>query len=171
MGRNPAGRGPGTPRPLPREIRVRVADARSHYQALALALERISGEDYGQALRTRDAERLAAHAYPIERPFEILTNYVIELAHMGLELAGKDSTGTASVILERLRAEGVTSEQRRVTLKHIHDQRNELQHEYPDARAALIYDAAASLVGELPGFFQEYAAWMRKLGFGKQQRK
>ena len=171
MGRNPVGREPGTPRPLPRKIRVRLADTRSHYQALALALERISGEDYGQALATRDAERLAVHAYPIERPLEILTNYVIELARMGLELAGKDSTGTAPVILERLRAEGVIGEQRRATLKSIHDQRNELQHEYPDARAALVYDAAVGLVDELPGFFRDYAAWMRHLGFAKQQRK
>ena len=41
------------------------------------------------------------------------------------------------------------------------------QHEYPDARAALVYDAAKVQVAELPGFFRDYAAWMRKLGFGR----
>lgn len=155
--------------PLPRQVRVRLVDARSHFHALALALERTSREEYGRALATRDAEGLATHAYPVERPFEILTNYMIELARMGLDLAGKDSTGAAPAILDRLRAERVITERRRRTLKHVHEQRNELQHEYPDARAGLVYDAAVALVSELPGFFRDYGAWMRALGFARQR--
>ncbi len=97
-------------RKLPSEIRVRLADARSHYRALVFALGRSSVDDYAQALKTREAEALTQHAYPLERPFEILDNYVVELARAGLELAGKDSTGTASAVLTRLHAEGVISE-------------------------------------------------------------
>lgn len=156
-------------RRLPREIRVRLADAGSHYRALALALERISSTEYEQALATREAEALTSHAYPIERPFEILDNYVGELARLGLDAAGKDSTGTAPTILKRLHAEGVISEARRKKLRDVHDRRNELQHEYPDARAALVYEDAQTLVAELPGFFRDYAKWMRELGFGEHQ--
>jgi uncharacterized protein YutE (UPF0331/DUF86 family) len=154
---------------LPRDIRVRLADARSHYRALVFALEQISAADYERALRTREAEALTQHAYPLERPFEILDNYVAELARAGLDLAGKDSTGAASAILERLQGEGVISDARRTKLRDVHDRRNELQHEYPDARAALVYEAATTLVAELPGFFRDYGAWMRALGFGEQR--
>jgi len=152
---------------LPREIRVRLADARSHYRALVLALEQISAADYEQALRTREAAALTQHAYPLERPFEILDNYVVELVRAGLDLAGKESTGTASAILKRLHGEGVISGARRTKLRDVHDRRNELQHEYPDARAALVYDAATVLVAELPGFFRDYARWIRELGFSE----
>ena len=91
-------------RTLPREIRVRLADARSHYRALVLALDQISAAEYEDALKTREAEALTGYAYPLERPFEILDNYVVELARAGLEVAGKDSTGTASAVLTRLHA-------------------------------------------------------------------
>ena len=156
-------------RKLPRDIRLRLADAGSHYRALGLALDEISAADYEQALRTRDAAALTRHAYPIERSFEILDNYVIELARLGLDAAGKDSTGSAPAVLQRLRAESVISEARRGKLSDVNDRRNELQHEYPDARAALVYEAAQVLAAELPGFFRDYAAWLRKLGFGERQ--
>lgn len=155
-------------RSLPRDIRVRLADAHSHYRALVLALDQIARADYESALRTREAGALTRNAYPLERPFEILDNYVIELARLGLDLAGRDSTGSALSILRRLSAEDVISETRREKLADVHDRRNELQHEYPDARAAEIYDAARVLVAELPGFFRDYAAWMRGLGFGER---
>ena len=133
-----------------------------------LALERISLDDYGQALRRRDAEGLTTAAYPVERPFEIIDNYAIELSRLGLELAGLDSGGSGPAILARLRIAGVISAARCERLTRIHAQRNELQHEYPDARAALVYEAAQLQVAEMPGFFRDYAAWMRKLGFGFQ---
>ena len=156
-------------RKLPRDIRLRLADAGSHYRALGLALDEISAADYEHALRTRDAAALTRHAYPIGRSFEILDNYVIELARLGLDAAGKDSTGSAPAVLQRLRAESVISEARRGKLSDVNDRRKELQHEYPDARAALVYEAAQVLAAELPGFFRDYAAWLRKLGFGERQ--
>ena len=140
-------------------MRTRLADTRSHYRALVLALERISAADYEQALATRDADALTQHAYPLERPFEILDNYIVELARLGLDAAGADSTGTAPAILKRLHAEGVISESRRKKLTDVHHRRNELQHE--DAGAALVYEAARLLADELPGFFRDYAKWMR----------
>jgi uncharacterized protein YutE (UPF0331/DUF86 family) len=154
-------------RGLPRQMRTRLADTRSHYRALVLALERISAADYEQALATRDADALTQHAYPLERPFEILDNYIVELARLGLDAAGADSAGTEPEILKRLHAKGVISESRRKKLRDVHDRRNELQHEYPDARATLVYEAARVLVDELPGFFRDYAKWMRELGFEK----
>jgi uncharacterized protein YutE (UPF0331/DUF86 family) len=156
------------PRNLPHQMRTRLADTRSHYRALVLALDRISAADYEQALTTRDADALTQHAYPLERPFEILDNYIVELARLGLDAAGLDSTGSAPGILTRLHSEGVISESRRKKLRDVHDRRNELQHEYPDARATLVYDAVRVLADELPGFFRDYAKWMRALGFGEQ---
>jgi uncharacterized protein YutE (UPF0331/DUF86 family) len=153
--------------PLPRAVRTRLADLEGHYRALALALDQISPTDYEEALTLREAERLVNHAYPIERPFEILTNYVVELARHGLDLAGKDSTGNATAVLDRLRAQGVISETGRAKLADVQQRRNELQHEYPDARAAQTYAAASALVAELPTFLRDYAAWLRSLGFGE----
>jgi uncharacterized protein YutE (UPF0331/DUF86 family) len=154
---------------LPRAVRVRLADLESHYRALALALEQTSPTAYQEALTVREAERLVQHVYPIERPFEILSNYLVELARHGLDLAGKDSTGTASAVLDQLRAQGVISETRRAKLADVQHRRNELQHEYPDVRAAQTYDAASMVVAELPGFLRDYSAWLRSLGFGEER--
>lgn len=150
---------------LPREIKVRLADMPRHYEALALQLERTPRKEFEQAARAADAEGLARSVYPIERAFEILTNYVAELAELGLREAGIVPADRPTN-LRLLCREGVFSSERGRRLRGILGARNDLQHEYPDVRAAGIYEEAASLVQELPGFLRDYVAWMRKLGFG-----
>lgn len=103
--------------------------------------------------------------YPLERAFEIVDNYVVELAALGLAECGIESLD-APRNLARLRKEGAIGGMRCRNLARIHRVRNELAHEYPDVRAQAVYEAAQLLAGELPGFFRDYAAWMRRLGFG-----
>ena len=154
-------------RPLPRKIKVRLADTRRHYRALVLGLDTVSADEFARAAREGDTESLTRTVYPIERAFEVVVNYVAELVALWLAEAGLPASSGPDD-LRRLEAEGVIARARRDNLTRIHRVRNELAHEYPDVRARSVYEAAQLLAAELPGFFREYAAWMRKLGFGQQ---
>lgn len=138
---------------------------RRHYEALALALERTSLEEFTQAARTDDPEALVRVVYPIERGFEILCNYAAELAERGLREAGLAPRDRAAS-LRLLEREGVISAGTRRKLRGALEARNDLQHAYPDVRAAGIHGAAGDLVTELPNFLRAYVAWLRRLGFG-----
>jgi uncharacterized protein YutE (UPF0331/DUF86 family) len=116
-----------------------------------------------------DPEELA-RVYAVERPLELLENYVVELAAAGIELAGLRGPGEpASGIrdLRHLQAEGVVSRRRCDRLVRLHEIRNMLVHEYPDLRARTVHEAAGLLVVELPGFLRDYGAWLRSLGYGR----
>jgi hypothetical protein len=166
MGRGrPSGRSQPSARRLPRKIKVRLADVRRHYEALALALERTSLDDFASASDLADPELLVRSVYPIERGFEILSNYVAELNELALEEAGNEP-GDRPTNLRLLERNGVISSGRRRRLRAALDARNELQQEYPDVRAAGVYQDARGLVEELPGYLGDYVAWLRRLGFG-----
>lgn len=157
---------PGAVRPLPRPITLRLADIRRHYEALALLLEETPEEDFTRAARLGDPVELVRHVYPLERAFEILCNYTAELNALGLEEAGiKPEDRRANLRL--LLREGVIDGRGARVLRGTLNARNELQHEYPDVRAAGIYQAATDLAAELPRYLRRYVAWMRRLGFGQ----
>jgi len=155
-------------RPLPREIATRLADLRRHYEALQHALDGVDAAAFAAAARARDPGELG-RAYVIERPFELLANYVVELAREGLEAAGLLERGAAVGGAECLRAlaehRGVSAA-RAGRLLIVHRARNDLQHEYPGARSQATWEAARLLADELPGFLRDYARWLRSLGFG-----
>jgi uncharacterized protein YutE (UPF0331/DUF86 family) len=154
------------PRPLPREIKVRLADLRRHYEALALALEQTSLDAFRSAARGTDPAALTRAVYPVERGFEVLCNYAAELAELGLNEAGLEP-GDRPANIRLLERERVISAARSRRLRAALEARNALQHEYPDVRAAGTYEAAGDLVAELPGFLRDYVAWLRRLGFGE----
>lgn len=151
---------------LPRPIALRVADIHRHYTALALILEQTSKDQFVEAARLSDARELLQHVYPLERAFEILCNYVAELNELGLTEAGI-TPGDRSANLRLLDREGIISGQRAKRLRSVIEARNDLQHEYPDVRAAGIYEAAGDLFADLPGYLRAYVTWMRRLGFGQ----
>lgn len=152
-------------KPLPRKIAVRLADVRRHYEALVHLLEQTSEEQFIRASRLDDSEALARHVYPLERAFEILCNYVAELNELGLEEAGL-TAGDRPTNLRQLEREKVLGAARTRRWRAILEARNELQHEYPDIRAAGVYQAAVELADDLPRYMRDYVGWMRRLGFG-----
>lgn len=109
--------------------------------------------------------------YAVERPFELLDNYVIELATEGLVTAGVleagEDPGGGIAVLRRLRDANVISRARCDRLERVHRVRSEIQHEYPDVRSHSVHEAAQLLTAELPGFLADFARWLRVLGFGK----
>lgn len=129
-------------------------------------------ELFAAAAASDDPEELV-RAYAVERPFELLDNYVIELAGAGLVEAGVYEPGSAPssgiAILRDLRDAGVISAERCTRLERIHRVRSELQHAYPGIRAHSVHEAAHLLVAELPGFVRDYQGWLRTLGFGKSE--
>jgi uncharacterized protein YutE (UPF0331/DUF86 family) len=138
---------------------------RRHFEALALVLERTTEEQFLQASRLTDPERLSSQVYPLERAFEILCNYVSELNELGLEEAGL-TPGDRPTSLRLMEREKVLGSERTRRWRGILEARNELQHKYPDIRAAGIYEAAVVLAGDFPAYIRDYVAWMRRLGFG-----
>jgi hypothetical protein len=102
--------------------------------------------------------------YPLERAFEILCNYVDELNELGLQEAGL-TAGDRPTDLRLLERERVIGPERARRWRGILEARNELQYEYPDRRAARIYEAALELARDLPAYVRTYVDWMRRLGF------
>lgn len=159
-----------TDRRLPVEITTRLADTGRHYEALRHALEAFGDEAAGgfeTAARSQDPIQLAA-TYAVERPFQILAGYVVELASSGLDLAGLRSRGglpSGVQDLRGLRDAGVLSRDQCERLIEIWRYRNGLVHEYPGIKPARTHAAARQLVRELPPFLRRYGDWLRGLGY------
>lgn len=151
---------------LPAPVRARLADTRRHASALQAALGAATVEEFVTAARSGQADSLIRVVYPLERAFEILENYVIELAKLGLSLANVVPEQSGAKALGQLESEGVIGSGRRGKLVGIHDTRNRMQHDYPDVRAKAVYEAAGALLDELGPFFRDYANWLRRLGYG-----
>jgi uncharacterized protein YutE (UPF0331/DUF86 family) len=152
----------------PRAIRTRLADVPRHYKALGYALEQFeSEEEYVAAATSKDPKELA-RAYAVERPFELLENYVIELAHGGLvetgAIAAEDST-SGREDLRSLADRNVITKTLRDRLVELHDLRNQLVHEYPDVKAHRLYNAAVALLPVVREFLARYLTWLADLGF------
>jgi uncharacterized protein YutE (UPF0331/DUF86 family) len=143
-------------------------DACLCYEALAHVLERTGEEQFLRAAGPADPEELSRHVYPLERAFEILCDYVAAQNELGLQEAGLTG-GDRPTNLRLLEREQVIGRERARRWRGILDARNELQHEYPDIRAARIDRAAVDLAGDLPAYVRTYVSWMRRLGFGGQQ--
>lgn len=159
------------PRP-PRDIRVRLADVPRHLNALRYALDVFPDEDaYAEAARAKDPEVLL-RVYAVERPFELLDNYAVELAKLGLEAAGlRDANADmpASACFRLLRDEGAIGKELCERLVDVHELRNQLAHEYPDVRGRRIYLAARELDLIVRDYFRRYLKWLAALGFDVPQ--
>lgn len=153
------------PRPPPR-IRTRLADTPRHYKALGYALGTFAdGAAYIAAATSTDPIELA-RAYTVERPFELLENYIIEFARAGLEeakVAVDEISGRQA--LRALADQEVISNALRDRLIEIHDLRNQLAHDYPDVRAQKLYEAACALQPLVQEFMRRYLKWLDTLGF------
>jgi uncharacterized protein YutE (UPF0331/DUF86 family) len=152
----------------PREIRLRLGDVPRHYKALGYALEQFADAEAYAAAATSTDPRELARAYAVERPFELLENYVVELTHRGLVAAGVVAAGettTGRANLRLLAGEGVITKALADRLIRVHDLRNQLVHEYPDVKAHRLYDAALDLPELVRQFVRRYLEWLADLGF------
>jgi uncharacterized protein YutE (UPF0331/DUF86 family) len=152
--------------PLPTPIKTRLAETRKHALALKGLLEGTTKETFAAAVAEGSADALVTTVYPLERAFEILVNFIVELAELGLQLAEIVPDASSARVLKQLEKEGVISKSRRERLAVIYRARSEMQHAYPDVGAHQTYDAAQSLLDELGGFFRDYARWLRELSYG-----
>jgi uncharacterized protein YutE (UPF0331/DUF86 family) len=144
---------------LPTEVRTRLRDIPRHLRALQSLLASTNEEPYAAAARSTDPDVLTRDVYPLERAFEILGNYVVELAKSGVEAIGagpKDAVRD----LQTLAAEGATTPSRAARLIEVHRTRNNLAHRYPDIRGRMIFEAAGILETELGPFLRDYTRWM-----------
>jgi len=148
----------------PRAIRTRLADVPRHYKALGYALEQFGGEEEYVAAATSTDPRELARVYAVERLFELLENYVIELAHLGLVETGtigaEDST-TGREDLRSLADNDVITKTLRDRLVELHELRNQLVHEYPDVKAHRLYAASTALLPLVREFMSRYLTWLR----------
>lgn len=157
---------------LPSRIVERLRDLRRHLLALEYALESFgefnAEESFVAAARSSDPAELT-RALAVERAFEILVNYVSELAVEGLKLSGDRRAHEAPDAvrdIRRLQASGVLPNRLGERLVDHIRSRNRLQHEYPELQAREIYAAARATLGDLPAFARGYARWLRELGYG-----
>jgi uncharacterized protein YutE (UPF0331/DUF86 family) len=155
-------------RPLPREIRIRLVDVPRHLRALEFALEQFEDEDeFAEAARSKDPRELGS-VYAVERPFELLDNYNVELARRGLIeacLRRVDDDATAKSNFWLLADGGVIPKTLADRLIDVHELRNQLAHEYPDVRARQVYEAAYALRAAVAPFFDALLKWLARPGF------
>ena len=152
-------------KPLPRAIAKRIVELPAHIRALRENLEQITLVDYQRALVSRTTSDLNAAVYPLERPFEIVDNILLELAEEGLAAAERATGPDRPANVRRLRDLGVISAAQSERLIDCHRVRNDAQHAYVDIDPKIVYEAAAILPDEALSFLRDYIAWMQKSGF------
>jgi uncharacterized protein YutE (UPF0331/DUF86 family) len=144
---------------LPVDVRARLRDTPRHFRALQSLLASTEEEQYANAARSSDPDVLTRDVYPLERAFEIISAYVIELAKSGVVdgLGLEPQDGVQN--LRRLAEAGAIARSRAERLIDVHRTRNNLVHQYPDVRARLVFQAAAILEAEIGPFMREYTHW------------
>jgi hypothetical protein len=103
----------------------------------------------------------------LERDFEVLVNWLDELAARGLAEAQRRGvvTKAAGSNFERLHAAGAISARSAERLTRLRELRDDLQHTYvPEARALVLHRGAGALLDELDRFMDRYERWARRAG-------
>jgi len=159
------GRRRGSMTRIPVPIAQRISGLTTGYRTLQLILDDVTEAGYQDALRSRDPQRLKDIVYPLERAFEVASNYTIELVALGLEEVGLVPVDGPRDLRAFCDA-GVISRRLRDQLARIHRARNELTHQYPDVLAATIYEAGHEQIRAIPAFLRAYATWLTSRGYG-----
>lgn len=160
---------PDRVRVLRRKIQHRLLNMERHRDALEHTLAEIDEEGGREAFveaASSDEPRSLARVYMLERPFEVVQNYLAELVRFGLELAGltdRSEPLNAPRDFARLRDAGVISQEQCERLIDLQRARNAIAHEYGEAEPEEAYDAAQSLIAALPTFMSAYGPWLKTL--------
>ena len=147
---------------------TRLASMRRHRDALELALQQTTEQQFIDAAMNGPAVAYNQHVAPIENGFINLTNFVADLNEAALLEAGETPVNRPQN-LKLLHSLGVIEQARVDRWRRLFALRNQLQHEYPDVAAGATYRAAEDLVGDLPGYLNDYGAWLVSRGFGSSQ--
>jgi uncharacterized protein YutE (UPF0331/DUF86 family) len=99
----------------------------------------------------------------VERGVDQLYNYIAELSSFGLELATlrkrRDETN-ARRDFDSLRDAGVLTAERVRRLQRLRELRRLLVHEYANATADQVHEAARIVADEFPRFYNAYRDWI-----------
>ena len=144
---------------LPLDVRARLRDTPRHLRALQSLLASTNDERYASAAKSSDPDVLTRDVYPLERAFEIVSNYVVELAKAGLVEGLGQEPQDAVQSLRLLAEEGAITRARSEQLVDVHRTRNNMTHQYPDVRARMIFEAAGILEAEVGRFLRDYTQW------------
>ncbi len=107
-------------------------------------------------------------ARAVERDFEVIANYIAELAHevvRDAKLVRQGAKRDARRDYGVLQTAGVISASVCTTLQAIQKMRNEEQHLYPDVKAPLLYQAIVDLLAVAPKFLSGYTKFLQTLGY------
>lgn len=148
----------------------RLRDMGRHWTALRAAMGEF-GDDFGleefrAAFGSSDPIKLN-RVNAVERGIDRLYNYLAELVAYGLELAEERKVGdtpNAARDLRRLADLRVLSRERVAALHRLRQLRRLMVHEYTDATAEQVHQAALVVVAQLPAVQKAYLAWA-KAGF------
>jgi uncharacterized protein YutE (UPF0331/DUF86 family) len=150
---------------LPLDVRARLRDTPRHLRALQSLLAATNDEQYASVAKSSDPDALARDVYPLERAFEIISNYVVELAEAGVVEGLGQAPRDAVQNLRLLADEGAITRTRLERLIDVHRTRNNMTQQYPDVRARMIFEAAEILEAETGPFLRDYTHWfIDKLG-------
>jgi uncharacterized protein YutE (UPF0331/DUF86 family) len=135
-----------------------LRDIPRHLRALQSLLASTDEERFANAARSPDPDVLTRDVYPLERAFEIISNYVAELAKAAVVFLGLEPQDAVQN-LRRLADEGAIARSRSDRLIDVHRTRNSLAHQYPDVRARIVLQAAATLEREVGPFLRDFTRW------------
>lgn len=152
------------------KIRDRMVDVQRHLDALRSAMAKF-GDDFAEgaflkAYVSHDPDELNT-VKAVERGVDQLYNYIAELTAFGLELAelrDQHAELNARRDFEQLRRVKVLSAERTADLQQLREIRRLVVHDYTNATAAQVHEAARIVSRVFPIFFNAYRDWI-KTGF------
>jgi len=148
---------------------VRLSGILTDVKVLKLLFDEVSLDAYRDGLKGKDPIALIETVYPLERAFEVGSNYMVELIELGLGelgIASKDGPRDIGAFVSQKVISASMGEQ----LVAIHRARNMLTHDYPDLKASVVYDGATVCVNVLPRFVQRYITWLASIGYATPAR-
>lgn len=161
---------PGRARDLKLKIAGRLRDVSRHLVALRSAMagfgENFELDEFTRAHASADPDELN-RVKAVERGVDQLYNYAAELTAFGLELALLRARGeetNARRDFQKLRDAGILSRERVDRLQRLRELRRSIVHEYDEATAAQIHEAAWIVADDFPVFADAYMKWL-KAGF------
>jgi hypothetical protein len=139
-------------------------------RALEAAVFAVSPEvdlqEFVDAFNAASDERLN-QTRAVERNFEIIHNYLVEIIRFGLELSGelqRSDRANAPRDVRTIQRLGIVDRRHADLLIKLHEVRSGLQHWYPDIVGTEVHAAVEDLLGSLGYLERTLRAWHEGLG-------
>lgn len=157
-----------------REVLVEKAEARlrrlaPERRALEAAVFAVSEsgdlQEFVEAFDGSNDERLNK-SRAVERNFEVIHNYLVEIIRYGLELGGelqRSDQANAPRDVRAIQRLGVIDRRHADALVQLHEVRSGLQHWYPDVVGTEVHAAVTQLLASLGYLERNLRAWFNAL--------